>query len=320
MEKRATGYRELSRYVKGVCAKDINARLLALDVDGLPNVEQAKEQARARLAAEEERLRERQDAQHDHQHDADHYHRCDHDDRAAELHEDDVRRKRSIDEKRTTMEKRQLARELELALAEQDLLTRHQHEQLALDAAQKSESAGLFFRVRASVASLIEKTPALRSVLGHITSRTGLDPRERHQLEQQALARRHGRERRPLEGRKNAAAKIANREEASLRRDLKREALQRMLRQERLRAAAKSEGLDLRGAEFLRTDQRLLEEGGLVEKFDAAVYDADDHHDDGDSEDRGGRKARRSWKQRAEEKAKKHGRGKGGGYGYSRDD
>ncbi|MFV0411152.1 MAG: relaxase/mobilization nuclease domain-containing protein [Paracoccus sp. (in: a-proteobacteria)] len=163
----------LSRYLKGVRAKDINARLSALDVNGLPNVEQAKDQARARLAAEEERLRERQDAQHDHHHDTDHDHRRDRDNQ-ADRHEDDDRRKRSIDEKRTAMEKRQLARELELALAEQDLLTRHQHEQLALDAAQKSESAGLFFRVRASVASLIEKTPALRSVLGHITSRTGL--------------------------------------------------------------------------------------------------------------------------------------------------
>ena len=306
----------LSRYVKGVRAKEINARLSALDVDGLPNVGQAKDQARARLAAEEERLRERQDAQHDHQHDADHDHRRDHDDgAAADRHADDDRRKRSIDEKRTAMEKRQLARELELALAEQELLTRHQHEQLTLDAAQKSESAGLFFRVRASVASLIEKTPALRSVLGHITSRTGLDPRERHQLEQQALARRHGRERRALEGRKNAAAKIANREEASLRRDLKREALKRMIERERRLQAAQQDR-----REGLRTDQRLLEEDGLAEEFDAAAYDAQGQHEDGDGEDRGGRKPRRSWKQRAQEKAKKHGRGKGSGYGYSRDD
>lgn len=276
----------LSRYVKGVRAKEINARLSALDIDGMPNVEQAKDQARARLAAQEERLRKQQDVQHDHQHDDDHHR--DRDDRAEDRHEDDDRYRRSIDEKRAAMERRQAARELDLALAEQELLTRHQQEKLSLDAAQKAESGSLLFRMRASVASLIEKTPALRSVLGHITSRTGLDPHERHRLEQQALARRHGRERRAMDGRKQAAAKIANREEASLQCDLKREALRRMLRQERLRASAKSERLGIAEAELLRTDPRLLEEGGLSGEFDAAVCDVHGQNGEGEEEDRGG--------------------------------
>lgn len=221
------------------------------------------------------------------------------------------------------MEQVQRERRLAFVQAEQELLTRHQDEKLALDAAQKAECGGLLFRMRARVAELIENRPALRSVLGHITRKVGLDPRDRHRLEQEALARRHGRERMALAGKKRSMEKIEQRERASLERDLKREMLQRMVRQEQLRAAAKSEGREL-GAEgeMLRTDPRLLEEGALGKEFDEAVYaDQRDHHSDDDGEDQGDqRKQRRSWKQRSQEKGLKRGRGRGGGYGYTRDD
>lgn len=312
----------LSRYVKGVSAKEINARLSALDANRLPSVDQAKEQAAACLAAQEERLREQQDVQHDRDDDHGHDRRDDQDD---DQHDHD-RHRRSIDEKRAAMERVQRDRRLAFVQAEQELLTRHQDEKLALDAAQKSESGGLFFRIRSYVSEMIDSRPAMRSVLGHITEKVGLDPRDRHRLEQEALARRHGRERMALAGKKRSMEKIEQRERVSLERDLKREALQRMLRQEQLRAAARAEGLEVREAsaeaEFLRTDPRLLEEGAFGREFneEASASAEDTRGEEGKGEEDSGRKSRRSWKQRGQEKARKHGRGRGGGYGYGRDD
>ncbi len=311
----------LSRYVKGVRAKDIKARLAGLDMDGLPRVAQAQEQAKARLAAQEERLREQQDMQQDRQHDDHGQERLDRDDHGGDRHADDERFKRSIDQKRTAMEARQRERRLEFVQAEQAVLTRHQDEKLALDAAQKAESGGLLFRMRARVADLISERPALRSVLGHITEKAGLDPRDRHRLEQQALARRHARERVALAGRKRSIEKIEKRERASLERDLKREMLQRMVRQEQLRAAAKAEGLDTReAADILRTDPRLLEERAFQDEFNHEAL-GDDHYDDDDhgGDDDDGHKKKRSWKQRAKDKGLKQGRGRGG-FGYRRGD
>lgn len=294
----------LTRYVKGVRAKEIRARLADLDMASLPNVAQAQEQAKARLAAQEDRLREQQDVQHDRR------------------HADDERLKRSIDQKRTAMEARQRERRLEFVQAEQQVLTRHQDERLALDAAQKSESGGLLFRMRARVADLISERPALRSVLGHITEKAGLDPRDRHGLEQQALARRHERERVALAGRKRSIEKIEKRERASLERDLKQELLQRLVRQEQLRAAAKARGLDAaEAADLLRTDPRLLEERAFQDEFNheaAGDHHYDDDNRDGDDDDDGHNK-KRSWKQRAKDKGLKQGRGRGG-YGYRRGD
>lgn len=280
--------------------------MAGLDIDGLPRVAQAQEQAKARLAAQEERLREQQDVQHD---------------RADDHLGDDDRAARSIDQKRTAMEARQRERRLEFVQAEQQVLTRHQDEKLALDAAQKAESGGLLFRMRARVADLISERPALRSVLGHITEKAGLDPRDRHRLEQQALARRHARERVALAGRKRAMEKIEKRERASLERDFKREMLQRMVQQEQLRAAAKVEGLDTReAAEILRTDPRLLEERAFQDEFNHEAVGEDHYDDDGHGgDDDDGHKKKRSWKQRAKDKGLKQGRGRGG-FGYRRGD
>ena len=163
-------------------------------------------------------------------------------------------------------------------------------------------------------------------MLGHITEKVGLDPRDRHRLEQEALARRHGRERLALAGKKRSMEKIEQRERASLERDLKREALQRMLRQEQLRAAAKAQGLEVREAsaeaEFLRTDPRLLEEGAFGREFneEASASAEDTHGEEGEGEDNGGLKSRRSWKQRGQDKGHKHSRRRGKGYSYRRGD
>jgi hypothetical protein len=65
-----------------------------------------------------------------------------------------------------------------------------------------------------------------------------------------------------------------------------------------------------------RTDPRLLEEDALREEFDEAAQARRlDSADEGEGED--GRSPRKSWKQRAQEKG--HRRGRGRGYGMKRD-
>lgn len=175
----------LSRYLKGHTAKQIKAKLAPLTPEQLPSADQAKEQMRQRRQAvkdaEVDRLRE---------------------------------------QRRAALAKRfaenQAKRRAELAGAEQELLIRQASEKLALHAAQKRESKGILFRVRSAVADLIGRTPALRSVLGHIQKLTHLDPKERHRLEREALARRHGREKLDIERKKRALAKIEAREMRSL--------------------------------------------------------------------------------------------------------
>lgn len=175
----------LSRYVKGHTAKQIKAKLAPLTPEQLPTVDQAKEQMRQRRQAakdaEVDRLREQCRA-------------------ALEKH----------------FAENQAKRRAELAGAEQALLVRQASEKLALHAAQKRESRGILFRVRSAVADLIGRTPALRSVLGHIQKLTHLDPKERHRLEREALARRHAREKLDIERKKRALAKIEAREQRAL--------------------------------------------------------------------------------------------------------
>jgi len=175
----------LSRYVKGHTAKQIKAKLAPLTPEQLPTADQAKEQMRQRRQAAK-------DAEFD----------------------------RLREQRRAALEKRfaenQAKRRAELAGAEQELLVRQASEKLALHAAQQRESRGILFRVRSAVADLIGRTPALRSVLGHIQKLTHLDPKERHRLERETLARRHAREKLDIERRKRALAKIEAREMRSL--------------------------------------------------------------------------------------------------------
>ena len=119
-------------------------------------------------------------------------------------------------QKEEGLAEKQAARRLEVQQAEQQLFTRQQAERLALHAAQKSESRGFLFRVRSAVADLIRRTPGLRSVLSHIQKMTHLDPKERHRLENEALARRHAREKRDIERRRRTLARLETRERQSL--------------------------------------------------------------------------------------------------------
>ncbi|MFC2966853.1 relaxase/mobilization nuclease domain-containing protein [Acidimangrovimonas pyrenivorans] len=289
----------LSRYVKGVKYRDMIERLGALDPAKLPSVELAKEQARERLKAAEERAREQQDRDHDRDEDEQHQR----DDRDEKI-------KRVMAEKWKAMERAQAARRQKLAQTEQAMLLAQQQERLVLHAAQHEEASGRLFRMRSKVADLISGTPALQSVLGHIAERTGLDPRERHRLENEALERRHEREKIALEGQRKALDKIDLRERASLERDLKREALKNRAKQEAKRGAKEET------ERVQRTDPRLSREGALGDEFNEAAQ-ADHHgeHDDGDGDD--GDDLRNKWDRHADNAGERRRRGRG--YKMSRD-
>lgn len=165
----------------------------------------------------------------------------------------------------------------------------------------------MVFRMRSHVANLISGSPALHSVLGHISERTGLDPRERQRLENEALERRHEREKIVIAGQKKALDKIDRRERVSLERDLKREGLmERTKKKEKVAAEDKDE------VRVQRTDPRLLDEGALGQEFNAeAQVSQGDSADDGDGDGDDGGDLRKSWKQRAEEMGQRRGRGRG---------
>lgn len=288
----------LSRHIKGVKSKQLNERLVALDPATLPSVEQAKYQVKARQKAAEERAREQHhDHRHDDQHNGDHH---DHHDGGG----DGVDQlKRATAEKKAAMERAQAARWQAIAHTEQAILLTQQQERLALHAAQHAESSGMLFRMRAHVADLISGSPALRSVLSHISGRAGLDPREQHRLENGALARRHEREKIALEGQKKALDKIDRRERVSLERDLKREALM-----ERAMKKEKRVPEEIDEVRVQRTDPRLLDEGALGQEFNA---EARASHGEGADDGDGDGDLRKSWEQRAEEIGQRRGRGRG---------
>ncbi len=194
-----TNVHSLTRYVKGHSAKDIRAKLASLDVSQLPSVEEAKDRVRSRVL-------ERQEGE---------------DERQAKLD-------RAIAEARQKLSQRHEQTRAQLRQREQELLTRQQSERLALHAAQKSDEKGVLFRARTAVADLLKKTPGLRSVLSHIQKVTGLDPRERHELERKAFTQRHQRERKEFERQKRFRSRIETRENRSLEARVIREVAQKL--------------------------------------------------------------------------------------------
>lgn len=195
----------LSRYIQGHSAKQIRARLAPLTPEQLPSVDEAKELVRRRKQAQDERQREQQ-AQTD------------------DLLEEAIRQREA------ELSSLHEARRAVLRGREQELLIRHQHERMMLHAAQKAETRSIMFRARSTVADLIARTPGLRSVLGPIQKITGIDPRIRHVMEREALARRHGREKAAFARRAKALARLEAREKASLRKASKRELAPQLLR------------------------------------------------------------------------------------------
>lgn len=258
----------LSRYVKGHSAKQIKTKLAPLTPEQLPTAEQAKEQMRQRRQAAKEveldRLREQ---------------------------------RRAVLEKRFAENKAK--RRAALAAAEQELLVRQASEKLALHAAQQRESRELFFRVRSAVADLIGRTPALRSVLGHIQKLTHLDPKERHRLECETLARRHAREKLDIERKKRAVAKIEAREQRALGRAKTRDKAQKIDPAKRHKGrqdffeAARDQGLwRKRDPKDYELTVRFNDAAEFVEGAERAGGDDDD--------DRAPR-----WKERAEDNARR---------------
>ena len=181
----------LTRYLKGHSAKEVKAKLAALDPAKLPDVDQAKEIMRQRAQAHDERGQE-QDRKQDHE-----------------------RRQKELSGK-------QQARRDALAGREQELLMRQAQERLLLHAAQKIEAQGALFRIRRAVAEFIGRSPGLRSVLGPIQNLTGLDPAEKHRLENQVIARRHAREKLDIAREKRTLDRLETRERQSLEKRLRR--------------------------------------------------------------------------------------------------
>jgi hypothetical protein len=160
-------------------------------------------------------------------------------------------------QKEEGLAEKQAPRRLEEQQAEQQLFTRQQAERLALHAAQESESRGFLFRVRSAVADLIRRTPGLRSVLSHIQKKAHLDPKERHRLENEALAR-HAREKRDIERRRRTLDRLETRERHSLEKAVKPEQrLQEAARLERERTAGQARTVENKAMQgFFEAKQR----------------------------------------------------------------
>lgn len=299
----------LTRYIKGHKAREIKQRLAGLEADDLPSVDQAKELVKDRAARQKQSEGKAQGEGAG-------------DKGAGEPGADLAAMCKSLERKLAHKHAKRSAR---LQSKEQIMLTRQQSERLALHRAQLRESKGMFFRARRAVTDLIGKTPGLRSVLGPIQKFTHLDPAERHRKENEALKRRHEREKKDATRHKRMAARLETRERQALDKRLKRAVLKAQSPDHLLRQEFAAAAQDVR--KLQDTD---LPKGIVAEQFnDAGEYAegrdealaaaAEDARDDEAHQ-------ARSWKQRTEEldeadERRRARRGKRGrGTGYQRDD
>ncbi|WP_318886369.1 relaxase/mobilization nuclease domain-containing protein [Sinorhizobium meliloti] len=302
----------LARYIKGHKASAIKDRLAALRPEQLPGVDEAKEQVRQRAQALDERQREQRQEQEREQ-----------ERQSARQRLEELRRQAEA-----KLTRNQTARRLELQQAAQEMLTRQQAERLALHAAQKTESRGILFRVRSAVADLIARTPGLRSVLSHIQKMTHLDPKERHRLEDDALSRRHARERLEIGRMRRMHARLDTRERASLEKAMRKAArLHEAARLEIERTAEQArsvENMAMQDFYEAARDQGLwkereFKEGELRESFNMAAEFTEGANESG-GEDEG---YAPDWKDDADDDGDDDGprfrRRRGKGFGYRRD-
>lgn len=105
----------------------------------------------------------------------------------------------------------------------QQLAIIHASERMALHAVHKAEEGKLFNIVAGKVFTLFDRVPALRSVIAHLRRNPVINAEERHRVENEALDRRHDRERQGIDRRAAALDKIEARERRGLIRDLVRE-------------------------------------------------------------------------------------------------
>lgn len=186
---RAGHVHALARQIGGVKTRDVKTRLEALPTESLPTVEQAQAQQAARDKAFAERLREQARARGAKS--------------AADLAaKQETRRRKAIDAKRQALE------------------VIHRAERLSLHAAHKAEQDKLFNRIAGKVFALFDRVPALRSVILPLRRNPAINAAERHRLEDEALDRRHARERRAIDRRADALDLIDARERRGLIRDL----------------------------------------------------------------------------------------------------
>lgn len=272
----------LTRYVKGHKASAIKKKLAAIDPAQLPSVDEAKDMQHQHRQAQQDLERDRKQE-------------------LASL--------RKL--KQAALAQKHAARRAEILKAEQTVLTRQQAERLSLHAAQVAESRSAIFRVRSAVADLIGRTPGLRSVLGPIQKFTHLDPRERQRLENEALTRRHQRERLEIERKKRLAARLEARERQSLEKELQREErlareMEGKARRDFAQAARDPAQQQAKGAESEDLTVTFNDAAEFVEGADRAGGDDDDDRKPG-------------WKQRAEKLRPGHRPRRGKGFGYGRD-
>lgn len=301
----------LTRYVKGHKAGAIKKKLAPLTPEKLPSVDQAKEQVRQRAQAQDELQREQKQEQ----------------DRGQDRERDRLEKLRR--QKEEMLAGKQAARRVELTQAEQELLTRQQAERLSLHAAQKAEGRSVLFRVRSAVADLIRRTPGLRSVLSHIQKGTYLDPKERHRLENEALARRHAREKLDIERRRRGLARVETRERQSLEKAMRKaQRLQEAARIEIERTAEQARAVDNMAMQDFydaaRDDglwkEREFRESELSESFNDAAEFFEGPSDSGEEDE----SYAPNWADDADDDGDddgpKHRRRRGRGYGYRRDE
>lgn len=189
---RAGHVHALARQIDGARTKDVKARLAALPAESLPTVEVARAEQAARQRAVDERLREKARQRGAKS--------------AADLAAKQAARRRQVIDERS-----------------QKLALTHASERTALHASHKSEDGRLFNVVAGKLFALLDRVPSLRSVVGHLRRNPTLNPAERHRLENEALDRRHARERKSIDRRAAALDMIETRERRSLIRDLLRE-------------------------------------------------------------------------------------------------
>jgi hypothetical protein len=253
----------LARQIKGVKTRDLKTKLTPL-ADQLPTVDQARVLQREHRKTEDDAIR--------------------------------ARVKRRVAESMRPLQARQAARRAALDQHEQRMLLTQASERLALSAAQLAERKNAFTGAAMLVFALLERIPALRSVLAPILRNPNLNPNERHARSREALARRHAREKALAERRKDFLHQLEAREMRSLRNDLTR----RLRVEERVRAQKAAE----------RSDQFVANKKDITEPTlgaDAARA----------------RSGKDAWKQRQDKLSQQHGvkqTRRPPGYKYKRDD
>lgn len=253
----------LARQIEGVKTRELKAKLAPI-ADQLPTVDQARVLQREQSKAADELIRERV--------------------------------KQRVAEGLKPLQAKQAARRLALDQREQRMLLTQASERFALSAAQLAERKNAFTGAAILVFALLERIPALRSVLAPILRNPNLNPNERQRRSREALARRHTREKAQAERRQDLLRQLEAREMRSLRNDLTR----RLRVEERLRAQKAQE----------RSDQFVANKKDITEpKLSADAARAKSGKD--------------AWKQRQEKLQQQHGVKKtrgAPGYRYKRDD